>query len=711
LRRGGPRRALALACLLAGALLACAGGPGTGAASDADRAAFESAASLLGRDRDAGLVALRELVATRGESPVADDAALLLARGLVDAGRSDEAVQHLTWLVTRHPDGDRSDEARLLLAELQRRRGNGQAALRTASALRLSRLDPPARLRALRLLADLSGEAGDPLARLGWLSQLHAAAPERSLPAIDAEIDRVIESMDRAALERAAEQFGRRAPGPRARLREAELALAAGDRGGAERSLALARELPLGADEARRAAELEARVSGMPAEPGGAEAGFVDPLLPVTALPPAEPPAPGAGPQGVLGVVLPLSGPYASPAEESLQGILLAARVFDGGGMRLLVRDSAGSPERAAAAIEELAARPEVSAVLGPLAANESQAAAEAAVRGQLPLVSLTRREDVVRDRPGVFRVGLTPRLEVALLADYAVRELGARRFAIFYPRDAYGRELRRAFWDAVELRGGEVVAVGSYPQDLTDFAEPIRRMLGYVLLGSAERSALAERERLLAQAERLPAPEAAELRTRADAIRGPDDAPLPPFLDFDAIFVPDTHERVGLIAPALAFHGVRGVRLLGPSVWNHPGLVAIARQHVEGALFPAALPPASALPAVVDFVERYRGHFGRPPDTFAAEAFDAASLVLGELARGHHEREALVSGLLEPRVVEGVSGAIRLDGSGSAETRAHLLGIENGRVVSVDETGRPPHLGAAPQAPAAQAVADPASP
>lgn len=698
-------RALGLVGLVVA--LACAGGPAGGPVSDADRTAFERAASNLARDPDAGLVSLRELVATRGESPIADDAALLLARGLVDAGRLDEAVQHLTWVVTRHPDGDRAEEARLLLAELQRRRGSREAALRTASALRVSRLDSPARVRALRLLADLSGEAGDPLAKLGWLSQLRAAAPERSLPAIDAEIDRVIASLDRASLERAGERAGRRVPAARVRLREAELALSAGDAAGAERSLARARELPLSAAEARRAAELEARVPAATAQPREMPGAFVDPLSalsPDAALPSA------AGARGVLGVVLPLTGPYAGPAEDCLEGILLAAGVFEGGGVRLLVRDSAGSPERAAAAVEELAARSEVSAVLGPLAAAESEAAAAAAVRTQVPLLSLTRREDIVRERPGVFRVGLTPRLEVALLADYAVRELGARRFAVFYPRDAYGRELRRAFWQAVEARGGEVVAVGSYETGLTDFADPIRRMLGFVLLSPEERAAVAERGRLLEQAARAPAPEAADLHARATAITGADGAPLPPYLDFDALFLPDTHDRAGLIAPALVYHGVR-VRLLGPSVWNDPGLVAIARQHVEGALFPAALPPDSSIPTVSGFVERYRGHFGHAPDSFAAEAFDAASLVLGELARGHQERAALVSGLLEPRVVEGVSGAIRLGGRGSAETRAHLLGVEGGRVVSVDERGRPPELGGTPPLPATQAAAVPASP
>ena len=45
----------------------------------------------------------------------------------------------------------------------------------------------------------------------------------------------------------------------------------------------------------------------------------------------------------------------------------------------------------------------------------------------------------------------------------------------------------RSAFWDAVEARGGEVVGVASYDVDATDFAEPIRRLIGYDMLTAGE--------------------------------------------------------------------------------------------------------------------------------------------------------------------------------------------------------------------------------
>ena len=121
-------------------------------------------------------------------------------------------------------------------------------------------------------------------------------------------------------------------------------------------------------------------------------------------------------------------------------------RVPPAQGVRLIVRDSAGSPERAAAAVAELAAIDDVVAILGPLLAAEAEAAASAAETAGVPLLTLTSREDVAAEREGVFRLRTTPDDEVSFLVDHAVDELGAERFAVLYPADTYGRGCGIAF-------------------------------------------------------------------------------------------------------------------------------------------------------------------------------------------------------------------------------------------------------------------------
>ena len=59
---------------------------------------------------------------------------------------------------------------------------------------------------------------------------------------------------------------------------------------------------------------------------------------------------------------------------------------------------------------------------------------------------------------------------------------------------------------------------------------------------------------------------EALVLREEAIALTTVDGGPLPPIVDYDAIFIPESHDKVVLIAPQLAFHEAVGAQLLGAS-------------------------------------------------------------------------------------------------------------------------------------------------
>jgi ABC-type branched-subunit amino acid transport system substrate-binding protein len=387
--------------------------------------------------------------------------------------------------------------------------------------------------------------------------------------------------------------------------------------------------------------------------------------------------------------VLPLSGEFAGAGQEALDGVLLASGVLERArgaahddaappgsapqsGLRLRVRDSAGRPERAAAALRELGADPSLVAVIGPLTAEEALAAAAEADPLGLPMLTLTRHEEVADRHKNVFRIGLTPAAEAERLAEYAALTLGLRRVGILYPSDAYGEQMRALFSAAFEGRGGSVVAASSYGVDATDFSAPIRT--------------------LIRSAGGVPVdPASAEAGARPAVPGG-----------FDAIFVPDAHRAAALIAPALAFAGVRGVRLFGTSAWNDPALVAVGREHVEGAVFTGAVVRESSSPMLAEFAARFREGFGRAPDPLAALGFDAALLAIRGLLTGAATRETLRAGLLAAPPLEGVSGRTDFRAGGNAQRRPYLLGVEAGRIVDLDDLGRPPLLPGAPGAPTA---------
>jgi ABC-type branched-subunit amino acid transport system substrate-binding protein len=651
-------------------------------ASEAEQRAYDAAEAQRASDPAAARAAFEQLVQTWPDGGLADDAEFQLGEIARAEGDQDAAMIHYRRVAERYPRGDHADISWVRIAQLERVAGNTDAARSILGRVRLSRLPPAAQRDAYRELVML---APSPVARLRWLALLREATGDKDeLDAIDAQIDATLSGLDEADLKRAARQLGERIPAARVEIARAEFALDAGEFEMARDALERAEKLTLSPRYAQRfaaaAERLRLREEGAPAVaqlPTFAE--LARRRVPDT-----------AATSGSVGVVLPLSGSLARFGQESLEGVLLAAGVFDvsnagRANVRVVVRDSAGIPMRAAAAVRDLAGDEEISAIVGPLLSAECEAAAEAAEDEGVPLLALTARETIARDRPHVFRLRTRPIEDVGLLADRA-SALGAERFAILYRNDAYGRGLRGLFWDAVEERGGRVVAVAAYDPQATDFAEAIRRLVGYSLLTREEKKLIGERKAMLHRARRVSDEEAFELRQHALELTTEAGEPLPPIVDFDALFIPESHENVVLIAPQLAFHEVDGVRLLGPDGWYHEDLVRLGKEHVNGALFTAHFYPDSQVPYVREFTSRYEASFGRRPGVFAAQAYDATNLVLTQMVRGRYRRESVRKGVLAIDAYPGVSGVISMRADGNAQKRPFLLGIERGRVVHYDD-------------------------
>jgi len=656
-----------------------------GVPSDEERDAYRDALARRESDPQGAARSLAVFLERWPRSALADDAALALAKLEIARGDAPAALGRLRAALRAQPQANRSDAIRYELAKLERERGDFAAGYRVASEIRLSQLSRDERERVQHLLAELAGGTGDRRAQLRWLVQIHAeAADDDARALVESEIDELVQQLDRSELFRAAEQAGKRFPAARLRLRLAELAVVANDADAARAELDRLERLPLTRDEAQELRTLEARLGLRTPVPRAELPPRLVDLADVTLPDPALA-------SGTLGVVLPLTGSFAAFGEQSLQGILLAAGVFDGpppanrdAGVRVRVRDSKSSAEGAEAAVRELADDPAVGAILGPLSMSETAAAARAADAAHVPLLSLARADRGAPASPWAFRLGLAPELEAAELAEFAMSELGAKRFAILYPGDTYGRTLEGLFWDAVEARGGAVVAVASYDPEATDFKDPIRRLAGFVLLSDAEQRAIVERDKLRARARKLPPREARAMLEEAGALTAPDGSPLPPLVDFDALFIPDSHENVVLLAPQLAFHEITGVQLLGTNGWNHPDLVRIGEPHVEGAVFTASYHREVAHPMAYEFARRFEAAYARAPDALAAAGFDATNLVLARWIAGASSRAELRQHLLGLRNQPGIAGVLSIDEAGQALRRPQLLTVQEGRIVSV---------------------------
>lgn len=696
-----------LLALLAGFASACATAP---QASLEQQQAFDAAIAVEVSDPAEAGRQLEAFLRTHPDSPLAEEAAARRAQLALATGDRAKAVFWLRWLVRSHPRGEHGDNSRLELARLAFQDGDTETVGWALEDVRGEKLSLSRRRLLYRLRAD---SAVDRVDRLWWLAKSRKAAIDgdvqpASLELLDAELARQVDELSPLELLRAADLLKGHVPAGGVALRLAALNMDAGDWDAAEAELEIAQELELGADDLELQRALGVRMEMH-------QAGHTE-LLPSFADVARERHPSTEGAIGTLAVLLPMTGAYASYGEESLRGVLLAAGIFDpvpaldsdsyteadsytetdptraaayeadaAAGVRIVVYDTGGQPERAAEAIREIAQHEEIVAVVGPLRAKTSEAAAAAAEEARVPLLALTTREEIASQHPYVLRLRTTPEDELRYLVDYAFEQKGARRFAILHPEDNYGRGMRDHFWRMVVERGGWVVAISSYPPDATDFADPIRGMVGFSLLTSAEHFALSERDAFLRRSRRLP-PEHSQLAHEiADGLIGPEDVMLPPIVDFDALFIPDGYENVGLIAPQLAFHEVEDVQLLGAGGWVHPELIEIAREHVKGAVISSLFDPSSRFPFVASLVEGYRAAFAAEPDVFAAQAYDAANLVLSQLARGRQSRDEVRDGLLRTHAWPGASGVTSLRPDGNARKRPFLLEVTRRGFVPLD--------------------------
>jgi ABC-type branched-subunit amino acid transport system substrate-binding protein len=581
-----------------------------------------------------------------GKSKHADEALYLMGEVQLAKRQPDRAASSWRRLVETYPKSRYNVEAAMRAARIYGeldRPDDGRRLLERASA---ESVDAPQRARLYRLQADLARASGD------WPAAVNALAFTRrdtrdpaQLAARDVEIGELVsERLREPELEALAPRLPRGPVFDRGNRVLASRALARNDVANARQALdRLPRQLS-GADDAERA-RLLARAAD---RDGGAAA--------------------------TLGLVLPLSGPYEKVGESILRGFVLASDVYaePPSQLRLLVRDSGGDPERAAAATRELSAAG-VAAIVGPVRSSEAVAAAPYAEEARLPLLSFARRDDVADLGEFVFRVGLTPGDQAGALVRFCTEQRGCKRFAILYPEDEYGTSFKNRFWDAIEANGGSVVAVESYTPGSVDWQSEIKQLVGLEPISPGERERVKERDKLRRNAVQ-----------NAVKLAAPELMGLPPYVDFDAIFIPDDAASVGLILPQLRFFDVRDVVYLGASGWNDPALVKIAAREATRAVFTDEFFAGSARPEVVEFVRSYAATYGGPPDAYAAEAYDAAAVLRAALADvGAADGDALRERLLELPATTGVTGLNAFDAAGGARKSLEFLTVRGSAIVA----------------------------
>jgi len=160
--------------------------------------------------------------------------------------------------------------------------------------------------------------------------------------------------------------------------------------------------------------------------------------------------------------------------------------------------------------------------------------------------------------------------------------------------------------------------------------------------------------------------------------------APPSNVLGLQAIYLPAPAEDVGLVAPDMAFFDL-SLPLLGSDQWDRPEL----KDHlgeIEGAVFTDSYWSGNPEPAAKAFDEAYRRTYAAQPGVLAAQAYDAAGLMIGALAAGVIDRASLRAYLSRVNAYDGVGGHFGFKGHQDAEKRPAFVAVKNGALILLQE-------------------------
>jgi ABC-type branched-subunit amino acid transport system substrate-binding protein len=362
-----------------------------------------------------------------------------------------------------------------------------------------------------------------------------------------------------------------------------------------------------------------------------------------------------------IGCLLPLSGSYQFFGNKALQGIELAIQHYTQSkntpDFNLVIRDTESRPEKAVAALKELADE-KVAAVIGPIT-TAREAAIEAENQG-IPMIYLTQKTDIAELGHFVFQNFITPRMQIKALVQHAVKVLDIHRFAILYPDDHYGHFFSTLFQAEVKRCGRVLTDSEMYQPNQTDFSPQIRcitRKPGKgVTRNSRSRSVVTPRNRAS--------------------------------VDFEALFIPDAPSKTGLILPQLVYHDIHHIQLLGTNLWHSPKLIEMAGPYCQDAILTTGFFAESKNLQNRRFINDFTKNYNESPDFMAAVSYDTTILLLDLMHRKNILfRSELKDALLATKDFEGVTGSIAFYSNGEAKKVPFLLQIKKEKFIQLTDS------------------------
>jgi branched-chain amino acid transport system substrate-binding protein len=341
----------------------------------------------------------------------------------------------------------------------------------------------------------------------------------------------------------------------------------------------------------------------------------------------------------VFGLVDEVTGPQAEAGLLTAQGVKIAIEEINAAGgimgrkVELRIEDNQSANPTTVLAYSKLI-ESGVVAVIGPLRSTQVQAASPTIAKGKVPAMiggsdpSLTRVNN-----PWIFRVRPNDLYSSKVMAEFGVKELKKKKWAIVHSTDTFGSGGKNALVEALKALGIEPVMIGGYTnnsQDFTPLALQVKSsgadIIGSYMTNAPDVGIFARQLR--------------QMGVQADWIGS-------------TSVVTDT-----------------AMKLAGESLWGVYSVADFATEANEESR---------------GYAKRYRAKYGADPDLFSAWAYGGVYLLKHAIEKAKStEPDAIRNALLSTRGLKGVEGTYNFDPNGDGVHGYNVVRNEKGKVAFI---------------------------
>lgn len=336
----------------------------------------------------------------------------------------------------------------------------------------------------------------------------------------------------------------------------------------------------------------------------------------------------GSGLPTVL-VLAPLSGDFAEFGAAAIQGVYLAHEQAGlEGKVAIRIEDSRADAALALMRTQQAINQDSIIAIVGPI--MSAPAATVAAWLGSnyqnIPMLTPTATDDgIAKLGPNIFQVNITMDNLAQSIADFATNCLSIREFAILSPLGDYGATMSQSFTQAVDRRGGNVVAFRNFEEGLPDYKTELD------LLRDVRFKQENRRRNIARGANDIDAINAGERRKYMQDST----------FNIPGIFIPATNPgSAGAMVSQVAFNKLSGI-FLGTSGWYGRELMIQGKRLVDSSFFSVpALDMEENKEAYDNFAKAFQEKWGTEPgaDKVSGLSFDAANIVFTAFAKNPND-------------------------------------------------------------------------